>query len=73
MSEEQTRDAPQPMSRLQRNAAGGGSPPATPSWVKAFGIAAVILILVFVALHLTGNSPMHTPSSEGIQHAARLL
>jgi hypothetical protein len=27
-----------------------------PRWVKAFGIVALVLVLVFAALHLTGNS-----------------
>ena len=34
----------------------------TPRWVKAFGIVAIGLVLLFVILHLTGNSPGgHTP------------
>jgi hypothetical protein len=33
------------------------SPPSTPRWVKIFGIIALVLILLFVILHLTGNSP----------------
>lgn len=33
------------------------TPPATPRWVKMFGIIFVILVLLFVMLHLTGNSP----------------
>jgi hypothetical protein len=33
-----------------------GSPPSTPRWVKVFGIIAIVLVLVFVTLHLTGNS-----------------
>ena len=32
-----------------------GSPPATPRWVYVFGIIAIILILLFVILHLTGG------------------
>jgi hypothetical protein len=47
-------------------------PPATPLWVKGFGVAAIVLILVFVGLHVTGNSPMHIPSSASTQHAAQL-
>ena len=31
-------------------------PPSTPRWVKVFGIIFIVLVLVFVALHLTGNS-----------------
>ena len=33
-----------------------GSPPSTPRWVKVFGIIAIALVLLFVILHLTGNS-----------------
>lgn len=38
-----------------------GRPP-TPRWVKGFGIIALVLVLAFVGLHLTGNSPggLHT-------------
>lgn len=34
------------------------SPPGAPSWVKAFGIVLVLLLVAFLALHLTGNAPM---------------
>ncbi|PZS36628.1 MAG: hypothetical protein DLM58_01400 [Pseudonocardiales bacterium] len=33
-----------------------GSAPGTPRWVKVFGIIAVLLVLLFVILHLTGHS-----------------
>ncbi|MGQ0601879.1 MAG: hypothetical protein ACT4QE_09315 [Anaerolineales bacterium] len=33
-----------------------GSPPSTPRWVKVLVIIAIVLILLFVILHLTGNS-----------------
>lgn len=43
---------------------GRGSTPSTPRWVYVFGIIALVLVLLFVILHLTGNSPGgHTPSS----------
>jgi len=32
-----------------------GPPPGTPRWVKAFGIIALALLLVFAILHLTGR------------------
>lgn len=32
-----------------------GLPPSTPRWVKVFGIIALILVLLFVVLHLTGR------------------
>ena len=34
-----------------------GLRPPTPRWVKVFGIVIGLLIVVFVILHLTGNSP----------------
>lgn len=30
--------------------------PATPRWVKILGIVLLVLVLLFVAMHLTGNS-----------------
>ena len=30
----------------------------TPAWVKAFGAIAVVLVVVFIILHLTGHAPM---------------
>jgi len=41
------------------------SPPDTPRWVKAFGIGAIVLVLLFAGLHLTGNVPTHGMSSSG--------
>jgi len=34
-----------------------GTPPSTPRWVKVFGIIAIVLVVGFAILHLTGNSP----------------
>jgi hypothetical protein len=34
-----------------------GSPPSTPLWVKVFGIIALVLVLLFVLLHLSGHAP----------------
>lgn len=46
-----------------------GGPPPTPRWVKLLGIVILVLALLFVGLHLTGNSPFgpgsHTPP---VQH-----
>jgi hypothetical protein len=39
------------------------SPPTTPRWVKVFAITAIVLVLLLAGLHLTGNAPMHMPSS----------
>jgi hypothetical protein len=32
--------------------------PSTPRWVRLFGIAAIVLVLVFILMHLTGTAPM---------------
>jgi hypothetical protein len=46
-----------------------GSPPSTPLWVKAFGIVALILVLLFVLLHLSGHAPRgHTSTGEHGAH-----
>ena len=42
--------------------AGSGPTTATPRWVKAFGIVALVLALLFAVLHLTGHGlGGHTP------------
>ena len=33
-----------------------GAPPSTPRWVKVFAVVAIVLIVLFVGLHLTGNT-----------------
>ena len=48
------------------------SPPATPRWVKVFGLVIIVLILLFAILHLTGNNfsdhGSHLPTIEhGVQ------
>ena len=35
-----------------------GTPPGTPRWVKVSAIVVIGLVLLFVILHLTGNSPV---------------
>ena len=37
------------------NSTAGGSPPPTPRWVKAFGLVALALVLLFVIKHLAGG------------------
>jgi cbb3-type cytochrome oxidase subunit 1 len=32
-----------------------GAPPGVPRWVKVLGIVFLVLVLVFVVLHLSGN------------------
>ena len=34
------------------------SAPSAPRWVRAFGIVLVVLLVAFLALHLTGHAPM---------------
>ena len=34
------------------------SPPSAPRWVKVFGIALLVLLVVALAMHLTGHAPM---------------
>ena len=45
----------------------GESPPSTPTWVKLFGIAVLVLVLVLVAMMLIGgvrHGPgLHDPAS----------
>jgi hypothetical protein len=47
------------------------SPPGTPRWVKAFGIIALVLILAFAGLHLTGNAPTHMSGSSANEHGTQ--
>ncbi len=35
----------------------GDSPPRTPRWVYAAALIALVLALLLIVLHLTGNSP----------------
>ncbi len=32
--------------------------PGTPGWMQAFGAIALVLVVLFVVLHLTGHAPM---------------
>ncbi len=42
-----------------------GSTTSTPRWVKVFGIIAIVLVLLFVIMHLTGGGlGGHTPPIE---------
>ena len=44
----------------------GSGDESTPRWVKVFGIIALVLILLVVILHLTGNS-LGGPMGHGMQ------
>jgi len=55
----------------------GGSTGSTPRWVKMSGIIAIVLVLLFVIVHLTGHglgghTPRgHTPSTSVTGHGAQ--
>jgi hypothetical protein len=44
-----------PSSYTDSNGDTGNDTPGMPHWVKMFGIVAIILVLLFVILHLTGR------------------
>jgi hypothetical protein len=45
---------------------GRESPPSTPLWVKVFGIAFLVLVLVFVIMIVGGHGPgRHMPGMSG--------
>ena len=50
-------DPPSPPDSAGDNDIGhdGESPPSVPRWVKVFGIIALLLVVLFVARHLTGG------------------
>jgi hypothetical protein len=37
----------------------GDQPPPLPRWVYAFGIAVIVLVVVFFVVHFAGLMPMH--------------
>jgi hypothetical protein len=41
--------------------------PGTPRWVKVTGIVALVLVVLFAGLHLTGNAPTHMAGMPGMQ------
>lgn len=49
------------------------APPSTPRWVKVFGIVMIVLVILFVILHLSGNGfgglHSHTMPSSLMQQA----
>ena len=45
--------------------AGGGQAPRTPGWVKAFGIIAIVLILLVAFILITGLGGPHGPQRHG--------
>jgi hypothetical protein len=55
--EDTQKDDPTPVvsQRLRRES----QPPSRPRWVNWFGIALVVLVVVFLAVHFAGLMPMH--------------
>lgn len=50
------------MKKTNSNSDAGNGSGRMPLWVKVFGIVALVLALLFIILHLTGNSLRgHTP------------
>lgn len=39
----------------------GDSPPPAPRWVKAFGIAAIAIIVLLIAMLVSGHGGPHSP------------
>ena len=50
-----------------------GSPASTPRWVKVFVIIFIVLVLLFVILHLTGNGFGDHLHMATIKHGVQLL
>jgi hypothetical protein len=52
-----------------------GVPPSTPRWVYVFGIIALVVIVLFVILHLTGGGFRghggHTPPSSVVEQSVQ--
>jgi len=49
-----------------------GSTTSIPRWVKVFGTIALVLVLLFVILHLTGRGlGGHTPPSSVTEHGVQ--
>lgn len=65
MAEHEQRDRQETLENTPMTDIGRGSPPNTPRWVKVFGLIALLLLLLVVILHLTGNS-FGGPMSHGI-------
>jgi hypothetical protein len=47
------------------------SPPGTPRWVKLFGIIALLLVLLFGILHLTGGGLGPDDHGPTIEHGVQ--
>ncbi len=50
-----------------------GAAPSTPGWVKVFGIIVIVLVLLFVILHLTGNGFGRNMHMSTIHYRTQLL
>ena len=47
----------------------GQSPPPAPRWVKAFGIAAIVLVALLIVIVLSGHGGPHSPLRH-LRHSA---
>ena len=47
----------------------GDSPPPVPRWVKAFGIAAIVLIVLLIVMMASGHGGPHSPLRHFRSHA----
>ncbi len=58
------------MTQIQREPSRRAASTRTPLWVKVFGIATIVLIVLFVFLHLTGHGMqnMHGANSKSMGH-----
>lgn len=43
------------MADLPAKSPRNGTPPHAPRWVKVFGVAFAVLVLLFIGLHLSGH------------------
>lgn len=44
-----------------RRKADGESPPTPPRWVKAFGVAAIVLVVLLIVMVVSGHGGPHSP------------
>ena len=63
------------MTQPQREPPRRGASTGAPRWVKLFGIATILLIVLFIFLHLTGHGMqnmhgMNTKIMGGMEHSA---
>ena len=50
-------DSPRPLGDGKASGPAADRPPDTPRWVKASGVAVIILVVLFFVVHFTGLAP----------------